>query len=91
MANFETVLQNEVGRYAKSLGWLFRLVQWRGRRNCPDAFFAKDGVVILIEFKIPNEKPRPSQAEEHEALRESGVVVYVIDNLQDGYAIFDEV
>lgn len=91
MANYEGILQSEIARYAKTWGWLFRAVQWRGRRNCPDGFFARNGMIIFIEFKMPDEKPRVGQKEEIQTLRDAGVIVYVVDNLQDGYAIFDEV
>lgn len=91
MLNVETVLQGEIVRYAIMWGWTARLVQWRGRRNCPDAFFARNGVIIFIEFKVAGKKPRPGQKEEIQELIDAGVTVYVVDNLKDGYAIFDEV
>lgn len=65
---------------AVAAGWFVRKLQWAGRRNAPDRFFAKDGRVVLIEFKRPDDQPRPGQAKEIAALHAAGVEVYVADN-----------
>lgn len=65
---------------AEEAGWFVRKLQWVGRRNAPDRFFAKGGRVVLIEFKAPGEKPRPGQDREIDRLRAAGVEVYVCDN-----------
>lgn len=65
---------------AEAAGWLVRKLQWVGRRNAPDRFFAKGGRVVLIEFKRPDAGPRPGQEREIKALQAAGVEVYVADN-----------
>lgn len=65
---------------AEKAGWLVRKLAWKGRRNAPDRFFAKDGRVVLIEFKRPSGAARVTQEREIEALRSAGVEVYLADN-----------
>ena len=76
----ESPLEDFTCAEAEKAGWFVRKLQWAGRRNAPDRFFAKDGRVVLIEFKRPNGKPRPGQAREIERLRAAGVEVFVADN-----------
>ena len=42
----------------------------------------------MVEFKRPGEKPRASQEKEIKRRRDKGTIVYVIDNIEDGYALF---
>lgn len=85
----ESVMEQLLFERATKSGWLHRKLKWIGRRNAPDRFFAKDGRVMLVELKQPGEAPRPGQEREIAILRAAGVVVHVIDNLRDGYALFD--
>lgn len=82
----ESYIERETCRAAEANGWIIRKLQWVGRRAAPDRFFAKDGRVVLVEFKRPGEKPRPDQVREIRKLRDAGVEVRVIDNLEDGHA-----
>lgn len=84
----EAYVEKAVIRRAKRNGWTVRKMQWIGTVGAPDRFFAKWGVVILCEFKAPGKKPRKEQREEHALLRAAGVIVIVIDNVEDGYAVF---
>lgn len=65
---------------AEKAGWFVRKLKWVGRRNGPDRFFAKDGRVVLIEFKRVGQGARQGQAREIDRLRAAGVEVYVVDN-----------
>jgi len=65
---------------AEADGWLVRKLAWVGRRNGPDRFFAKDGRVVLIEFKRPGGSARAGQDKEVAALKAVGVEVHVVDN-----------
>jgi len=65
---------------AEKAGWFVRKLRWVGRRNGPDRFFAKDGRVVLIEFKRVGKGARSGQARELDRLRAAGVEVYVVDN-----------
>ena len=66
--------------WAEKHGWLQRKLAWIGRVGAPDRFFAKDGRIVLVEFKAPGNVARPEQEREHRRLRDAGIEVYVIDN-----------
>lgn len=80
----ENYVVDEVVRRAKAAGWLARPLQWRGRRNAPDYFFARAGRVVLIEFKSPGETPRPGQEKEIARLRDAGVEVHAVSLIRAG-------
>lgn len=76
----ESSMEEWVCGEAEKAGWLQRKLRWIGRRNAADRFFAKDGRVLLIEFKRTGEKPRGTQDKEIKALKAAGVEVHVCDN-----------
>ena len=83
-------VQNPVVRYAKARGWK---VAWKmkieGRNGCPDYWFLRRGVWVVIEFKSPTGSLRPQQVLRIKELRENGQPVHVIDNADAGRALFD--
>lgn len=82
-------IQDDVIGYARSKRWLHRKLKWVGRRSAPDDLFAKDGRVMLVEFKKTGKPLRIDQKREHKRLVAAGIEVHVIDNAEDGYALFD--
>ena len=66
---------------AEADGWLVRKLAWLGRRSGPDRFFAKDGRVVLIEFKRPGEKvvEGSGQSKEIQRLLDAGVEVHSVN------------
>lgn len=86
----ERDVEKPVCAYAKSLGW--RHYKWKspGNRAVPDRLFFKAANVIAIEFKATGKKPRKSQLVVHRRLREKGLKVFVIDDIEDGKQLFDE-
>lgn len=80
----ENYIESEVVGAAEDAGWFVRKLAWEGRRDAPDRFFAKNGRVVLIEFKSPTEEPRPAQGKEIDALRQAGVTVHVVDTVGKG-------
>jgi hypothetical protein len=81
-------VQNPVTRFARSRGWYVRRMRYLDRRGCPDSWFFKEAVLIIIEFKAAGKKPDPQQLRRHNELRERGFDIHVIDNVEDGYALF---
>lgn len=79
----EDELEKRCIKIAEADGWLVRKMAYVGRRGCRDRDFYKDGVLLMVEFKAPGEKPRKDQAEEHKVLKANGFVVHVIDNVDD--------
>lgn len=49
----------------------------------------KNGVCLFVEFKRPKSKPRATQLLEHDRLRNAGMVVYVIDNIDSGLELLE--
>lgn len=83
----ETEIEQPARDYAVSRGWFADKIMRTGRRGFPDHFFARQGRVILIEFKRPGEPPKPQQLKRHKELRAHGVEVFVVDNLDDARRI----
>jgi hypothetical protein len=87
----EAYIEKEVCKYAKTLGWRPRKVQYVGRRGAPDRWFtASGGRLVIIEFKDPNGKLSVAQKREIAYLRANDFSVYVVDSIEEGRAIFDE-
>ena len=89
----ESFIENAVVRYAREHGFLVRKVQWAGRRDAPDRLFAGPAGrgAVFIEFKQPGKAPRPGQVREIETLRTYGFDVRVIDSIEKGKAVIDEI
>ena len=86
----ETYIEKEVCKYAKSKGWRQRKMAFVGRRGCPDRWFMRgDGQLVIIEFKDKNGTLSPHQRREVNWLMTHGFNVHVIDNIEDGMAVFD--
>ena len=77
--------ESEVEAYlvkrVKELGGDTRKMKWIGRRGAPDRFVMLDGG-FFVETKAPGAELRPEQEKEIEALRKSGVGVFVADSYE---------
>ncbi len=85
----ESAIEITVCNRAREAGWFNRKLKWIGRSGGPDRFFAKDGRVVLIEFKAYGKKPEPLQRMEHERLRAAGVEVHACDSVRQGLRILN--
>lgn len=75
---------------AKKAGFEHRKVKYDGRNGAPDDwFFGFDGLIIIIEFKRPGKEPEAHQELEIKRFKKRGFKVYVIDNEEDGKALFE--
>lgn len=74
--------------FAFKKGWIEYKVTSPSRRGFPDRFYARDGVILLVEWKKDGEPPTIQQERRHRELREHGVEVHVIDNLEYAYDLF---
>lgn len=84
----EIEIEKPATAYAKSRGWFEVKIEKTSKKGFPDRFYARNGKVILVEYKAPGEVPKGNQIIRHKELRAHGVVVFVIDKLEDVYAIF---
>ena len=85
----ETYIENTVVKHAKKTGWKQRKLGWIGRHGAPDRVFFKGGVLLFVEFKQRGKKPTPNQEKEIGELRDEGMLVFVIDNIEAGIALLD--
>ncbi len=83
----ETAIEVTVCDTAREEGWFVRKLAWVGRRGGCDRFFAKNGRVVLIEFKRPGGKTSAGQERELKALQAAGVECHVVDNPLTAYRI----
>lgn len=76
----ESPIEDWVCQKAEDAGWLVRKLRWVGRRSACDRFFAKDGRIVLIEFKRPGKEPNETQEREIARLKAAGVEAHVVDS-----------
>lgn len=77
---FERELERNHRNVARRAGWFVEKIMLTARGGFPDRFYAKDGRVVLIEWKRPGQVPKPQQRLRHKELRAAGVEVYVVDS-----------
>lgn len=87
----ESKIENDVKDYAKKLGCLSYKFVSPSNRAVPDQLFIFEGRVFFIEFKAPGKKPTKLQSKIHKTMQSHGAEVYVIDDLQKGKDLIDEI
>lgn len=86
----EKQIEAKVCDYAKTKNVLVYKFTSPARAAVPDRLFIlPNGNMFFCEFKRKGEKPTDSQKREHERLRKHNVVVFVIDNVDDGRSMID--
>ena len=86
----ESTIESKVCRYARSLGWLAYKFTSPSFKGVPDRIFIRKGVIFFIEFKSLGKKPTKLQAKTIDRIRSQGFDVYVVDNIDKGYKIFNK-
>lgn len=67
----------------KATGGDWRRLRWLGRRGAPDdMIWWPNGLIAFVEVKCPGQKPTLLQLAEHKKMRESGLRVFVVDDMQ---------
>lgn len=69
-------------------GWLYEKVISLSRKGWPDRFCAKNGRVVLLEWKRFPEEPSAQQLKRHRDLRDFGVEVVWFNDLAKAKAFF---
>jgi hypothetical protein len=86
----EKHIEAKVCDYAKQRGLLVYKFTSPARAAVPDRLFIlPGGRMFFCEFKREGQKPTPPQEREHHRLRQHGVSVWVIDNVDDGLRTVD--
>lgn len=87
----EKQIEKKVCDYAKSKHCLVYKFTSPARASVPDRLFiSMTGRVWFIEFKAKGKKPTPGQAREIARLQAYGVRVFVVDDVEQGKQIIDE-
>jgi hypothetical protein len=87
----EKHIEEKVGTYAKEQGFLVYKFTSPSRAAVPDRLYITPrGFIFFVEFKREGQVPTPPQAREHERLRDQGCTVFVIDNVDQGRDMVDE-
>jgi len=87
----EKHIEAKVCDYAKQRGLLVYKFTSPARAAVPDRLLIlPGGRMFFCEFKREGQKPTPPQEREHHRLRQHGVSVWVIDNVDDGLRMIDE-
>jgi hypothetical protein len=91
----EDILEKEIERrvsiHAKNQGWLSYKFTSPTTMGVPDRIYIKNGQVIFIEFKSPGKWLRAKQVDVIARMREKCAEVFVIDTVEGGIALFDEI
>ena len=87
----ESVIEKKVNEYAKKLGFLTYKFLSPSSRGVPDQIYIKNGGVIFIEFKSENGELTPLQKREIKKMRLKGVEVHVINSIDLGVSILDNI
>lgn len=87
----EAKIEAAVCDYAKTVGFLVYKFTSPMRAAVPDRLFVyKTGDVFFIEFKRTGEKATPAQKREHLRLEAHKMWVWVVDDIDQGKHIVDE-
>lgn len=84
----EIEIERPASQFAEMRGWFEAKIQSPGKRGMPDRIYHRHGMTMYVEYKAPGEKPTPQQRKRHSEIRDHGVPVHVIDNLEQAYALF---
>ena len=87
----EKQIEERVGTYAKEQGFLVYKFTSPQRQAVPDRLYINPrGFMFFVEMKRSGQVPTPAQAREHERLRNQGVMGFVIDDVDKGRAMVDQ-
>lgn len=83
----ESEIEQKHRRIAMENGWFVEKIEKTSRGGFPDRFYAKNGWVILLEWKRPGGVVSKQQKLRHEQLRKAGVEVYVVFSIEEANRI----
>lgn len=77
----ESDIEQEHRKIAKAAGWLVVKIMRASPNGFPDRLYAKNGRVVLMEWKRPGGPVSPQQRLRHRELHKAKVEVYVVESL----------
>jgi len=78
----ESKVENYLIKRVKENGGEIRKLKYIGYKGATDRLVLFFGFAAFVELKKPGKKPDKHQYEEHAILRQAGLNVWVIDNLE---------
>ena len=88
----ESKIETKMKEYAEELGLMFLKFVSPGNRGVPDRIIiGHQSVMAFAELKKPKETPNEKQLKMHEKFCQRGFEVQVIDNLDDGLALLEDI
>jgi len=86
----ESDIEKSVVSYARRRGVKCSKFTSVGRRDAPDYIFFFGGHVLLLEFKRPGGKPRPTQLREQAKYHAVGIRCEIVDDRIIGQGFIEE-
>ncbi|MCB1865157.1 MAG: VRR-NUC domain-containing protein [Chromatiales bacterium] len=83
----ESDIEAAITQYAEVHGWWQCKFTSPSFRGVPDRIFIRKGRHVFIELKAPGETASPQQQKRHREMRMHGAEVYVVDSIEEGYAV----
>lgn len=83
----ETQIEQRHRKDAVGSGWFVEKIERTSRSGFPDRFYAKDGRVVLLEWKRPGLQATAQQRLRHDQLRAAGVEVHVVHSVEEANQI----
>lgn len=80
----ESEIEKKVCEYAEKVGFLQFKFSSQFHKGLPDRIFMRSGKVFFIEFKAKNKKPTLLQSHVHKLFKNQNLDVYVIDDVDIG-------
>ena len=87
----EAEIEGEIVERARAEGWTSRKLRWIGSRNAPDRMFFRDDKIVIFEVKRPGQTVKGTQLKEYLRLKRVYSDTYVVDSVEQGLRILDEV
>ena len=85
----ESVLESDARKFAIARGWFEIKIMRASKNGFPDRFYARDGVIMLIEYKAPGKDVIKGSQQDLRIneLRQQGVTVHVINTIEDAKSV----
>lgn len=83
-------VQNPIVRHARRTGWVAWKMKIEGRRGCPDYWFFRDKMLVIMEFKKPGKDRAVQQKLRSAELNEQGFLTWAVDDPEVGRHMLDQ-
>jgi len=85
----ESSIESDILQRAKRRGWFVVKLMKCSINGMPDRLLHRKGYTMYMEIKKLGEPATEQQLKRHRELRQQGIPVHLVDNLDDAYAILE--